>query len=108
MASVYIQLPVAESTQAALSPTYVQSLIIDNVTVVTFTAPTGAKKAKIMADGDNSVNLKMTADGSTAPTATVGMQLEPGRSEDFDGVSDIKVIAETVGTNQAVYIHWSV
>lgn len=116
MASVYIQLPLVSSTvtgtisvtQEALIPTHAQSLIVDNVTVITFTAPAGAKKAKIMALDTNTANLRVTVDGSTAPSSTVGFQFQAGRSEDFDGVSSIKVICESVATNHGVIISWSV
>ena len=116
MASIYIQLPLSTSSvtgtiavsQEALTPTHAQSLIIDNVTVVTFTAPAGAKKAKVMALDTNTVNIRITNDGTTAPSATVGHQLQPARSEDFDGVGSIKVICESVATAHGVTISWSV
>lgn len=93
--------------QDALAPFYNQSLVIDNVTVVTIAKPVGAKKAKVWA-GDNADALRITLDGATVPSATVGFPLNPNRAEDFDGVGDLKVIAQVVSTNQAIYIHWSI
>jgi hypothetical protein len=115
MASVYIQLPLSSSTiagtiatnQIALTPNYDQSLVITDGAVVTLTKPAGAKKAKVWA-GANTVNLRVTMDGTTAPSATTGMPFEPERSEDFEGVGNLKVIAETTATGQAIFVHWSV
>lgn len=115
MASVYIQLPLVTSTVTgtiststqAMTPTYAQSLVISNAGVITLTKPVGAKKAKVHA-GTNDVNLRVTMDGLTAPSSTVGHVIEPNRSEDFEGVGDLKVIAEAVATGQAISVHWSV
>jgi hypothetical protein len=91
----------------AMTPTYAQSLVIGSGAVVTLTKPVGAKKAKVWA-GSNGVNLRVTMDGSTTPTATTGFIFEPNRSDDFEGVGDLKVIAETSASNQAIHVHWSV
>lgn len=80
---------------------------INNLTnaVQTFTMPVGAKWFKIMADGDNPSSVRMKI-GAT-PTASSGMKLEAGRSEDFQAVGNVNVIAEVAGTNY-VSIHWGV
>lgn len=113
MASVFVQLPLITLTatgtiatnQIALTPDYDQSLLVDATTAITLTKPAGAKKAKVWA-GDNSINLRVTMDGTT-PTATVGFPFQPNRSDDFDGVGDLKAICEEAGTGKAIFVHWS-
>jgi hypothetical protein len=114
MASVYIQLPLVTSTvsgtiatvQGALTPQYDQATNINDLVVTTFTKPVGAKVVKIMTPLGNATDLKITLDGSTAPSATVGMEIQPGRSEDFTAVGDVKAIAKTAATNQELFLHW--
>lgn len=127
MASVYKQLPaiavstsgLATSANQVLTNTkldslialtkvlsHVQSLTIDGTTAQSFTPPTGAKKVKIHADDDNSVNLRV-AFGTTA-SATIGEKFAAGRSEDFDGSATVSIIAESTASNQGVYLVWSV
>jgi hypothetical protein len=91
-----------------MTPTHAQSLVVADTGVTTLSKPANAKKVKIMALGSNSVNLRVTLDGSTAPTSTVGFRIEPGRSEDFDAVGDLKAIAESTATGQGIVAHWSV
>jgi hypothetical protein len=43
--------------------------------------------------------------GGTA-TATSGMQFQPGRSEDYNAVGNISVIAESTATAQKLYVQW--
>jgi hypothetical protein len=92
---------------AAMTSTHAQSLVVTDTGVTTLTKPVGAKKLKVMADGANTVSLKITTDGTT-PSATVGFKMEPGRSEDFESSSDLKVIAISTATGQGVYANWSV
>jgi len=73
-------------------------------TVQTFTAPANAIGGKIQALSDNTANIRY-AQGGTA-TTTSGIRLEPGRSEDFNGGSNISVISES-GTN-AVSVNWTI
>jgi hypothetical protein len=96
-------LKVSPSVQVA---SHVQSLTIDGTTAQLFTAPANAKWVKIQADDNNSVNLKV-AFGVTA-TATIGHKFAAGRSEDFQAVADISIIAESVITGQGIYITWGV
>lgn len=85
---------------------YVQSLTIDGTTAQTFNAPANAKWCKIVAGIDNTIDL-MVNFGATA-TATVGCEFQPGRSEDFDAVANISVIAKSATTNHKVSIYWGV
>jgi hypothetical protein len=94
--------------QTARAPTYAQSLVVDGTTAVTLTAPGSAKGCKVVALNTNAVNLRITLDGSTTPTATVGISMEPGRSEDFIGVSNLKVIGESTTSSQGIMVHWYV
>lgn len=85
---------------------YVQSLTIDGTTQQTFNAPANAKWCKVSAGIDNTVDL-MVNFGAVA-TSTVGMEFQAGRSEDFDAVANISVIAKSAITNQKVSIFWGV
>lgn len=92
--------------------TYVASITIDSTTAQAFTPPAGAKWVKIMASEDNVTTLRVAL-GSTA-TNVVGMEFQAGRSEDYDAVATISVLAKvTAGspgpfTAQAIYIQWGV
>lgn len=86
---------------------YVQSLTLDGTTAQTFSPPANAKKVKIHAGADNTVNL-MIAFGGTVATSTIGEEFEPARSEDYDGVSGISVICKTAITNHKVSLIWSI
>lgn len=72
-------------------------------TVQTFTAPANAFGALIQASDANAANIRFRT--GTA-TTTSGMQLQPGRSENLHGGTDITVCSES-GTN-AVSILWFV
>lgn len=97
LASDQGNLPVA---QAALAATFQE---ITNLTTVaqTFTAPAGAKWAKVYADNTNTPNIRVKI-GGTATTSS-GISFEPGRSEDFSAVGNISVIAES-GTNLKINV----
>lgn len=71
----------------------------------TFTAPANAKWCKVMADDTNVANIRVKI-GGTATTSS-GMQFQPGRSEDFNAVGNISVIAES-GTNQKISVVFGV
>lgn len=88
------------TTLAALTATYQE---ITNLTTVaqTFTAPAGAKWAKVCADANNSNFIRVKI-GGTATTVS-GIRLEQSRTEDFQAVGNISVIAEG-GTNQIVNV----
>ena len=86
----------------ALTNSYAEYLTL--TTVQTFTAPASAVGGKIMAQDSNSANVRYKQNGTA--TTTSGMQLQPGRSEDFTGGSDITVVSES-GTN-AVFIQWTI
>jgi hypothetical protein len=85
-----------------LTPTYQEIL---NLTTVaqTFTAPAGAKWAKVMTDDTNVANIRVKIGGTA--TISSGMQFQPGRSEDYIAVGNISVIAET-GTNQKISVQF--
>lgn len=85
---------------------YVQSLTIDGTTQQTFNAPANAKWVKVIAGIDNTVDL-MVNFGANA-TSTIGFEMQSGRSEDFDAVANISVIAKSAATNQKVSIIWGV
>lgn len=109
MASVYIQLPLMTSTISGTVPVVFDALVPDfqektNVTnsAQVFTAPVGAKWAKISAGGQNSAALRFKIGG--AATATSGIKLEPSRTEDLGAVGDISVICETAAINQYVCV----
>lgn len=85
---------------------YVQSLTIDGTTQQTFNAPANAKWVKVIAGIDNTVDL-MVNFGANA-TSTIGFEMQSGRSEDFDAVANISVIAKSAATNQKVSIVWGV
>lgn len=85
--------------------TYVQSVTIDGVTAQTFAAPSAASKwVKIQADDNNSVSLRVCVGGTA--TATNGHLFAPGRSEDFQAVATISVIASSTATAQMISITW--
>jgi hypothetical protein len=85
---------------------HIQSLTINDTAAQSFVPPTNAKWVKIQADDDNIVNLKI-AFGVTA-TALIGHKFASGRSEDYQAVATISVIAISAATNQGVYITWGV
>ena len=87
--------------------TYVQSLTLDGTTAQTFSPPANAKWVKIHANPDNTINLKVAFGGTTA-TSTIGESFEPGRSEDYNGVSAISIICKSAITAHGVFIVWSV
>jgi hypothetical protein len=88
-----------------LAATYVQSVTIDGVTAQTFAAPsTVSKWVKIQADDNNSVSLRVCVGGTA--TATNGHLFAPGRSEDFQAVATISVIASSTATAQMISITW--
>ena len=73
-------------------------------TVQTFTAPANAIGAKIMADDTNAANVRFKQ--GAAATATSGLQLQAGRSEDLGNGTDISVCAES-GTLKVMVI-WNI
>lgn len=86
----------------ALTNSFAEFLTLS--TVQTFTAPANAVGGKIQALGDNLTNIRYQQGGTA--TTTSGIRLEPGRSEDFIGGSNISVISES-GTN-AVSVNWTI
>jgi hypothetical protein len=88
------------------TPTYQQSLVVTDGGVVTLTGPANAKACKVMTSLNNITDLKITVDGATNPSATVGFEMQPGRSEDFEGALEVRVIAKTAATAQEIYVHW--
>lgn len=86
----------------ALTNSYAEYLTL--TTVQTFTAPVNAIGGKIMASDGNNDNVIYKQNGTA--TTTSGMQLQPARSEDFSGGSDITVVSKA-GT-QAVMIQWAI
>lgn len=80
---------------------------ITNLTTVaqTFTAPANAVGFKIQAPSTNTQNIVWRVNGTA--TATAGILMEPGRSEDFDAAGNISVYAVS-GSNQVVTVQWKV
>jgi hypothetical protein len=103
LASDQPAIPVTTSP-AANTATFDQ---ITNLTTVaqTFTAPANAVGFKIQAPSTNTANITWRVNGTA--TATEGILMEPGRSEDFDAAGNISVIAVS-GTNQVVTVQWKV
>jgi hypothetical protein len=101
LASDQSAIPVTGVTSVA---SYQEIINLTNVEQI-FVAPVGAKWCKVMTDDDNagSIRLKM---GGTA-TASSGMIFQPGRSEDFQAVGDISVIAIS-GTGNRVQVIFGV
>ena len=93
-------------TSAPFAASHVQSITLDGTTAQTFIPPANARWVKVAAGASNEVNLKI-AFGTTA-TATVGFELEPGRSEDFGAVATLSVICKTAITDHSVFICWGV
>lgn len=91
-----------ETKEKALTNTFDEYLTL--TTVQTFTAPANAIGGKIQALSDNGSNVRYKQGGTA--TTTSGIRLEPGRSEDFTGGSNITVVSES-GTN-AVSIQWTI
>jgi hypothetical protein len=92
-----------ETTEAPLTPSFSELLNITN-TAQTITAPAGAKWAKVMCPTTNAASLRIKFGGTA--TATSGMQMQPGRSEDFNAVGNLSVICETADTNQQISVQW--
>lgn len=88
----------------AMVPTFQE--ITDLTTLVqTFVAPANAKWCKVMTDDDNAGNVRVKIGG--VATTTSGMRFQPGRSEDYQAVGDISVIAET-GTGNKIQVQFGV
>lgn len=78
-----------------------QTLAVSNSAVMTLTVPAGAVACYIQVDGASSVS--MTLDGTTAPTATVGLRLDDGVFFYVDSVlANVKLIARTASVNVQV------
>ena len=90
--------------QTALTVSYQE---ITNLTTspMTFTAPAGAKWCKIYASDANTANIRVRLAGTA--TISSGIQFQPGRSEDFNAVGNISVIAES-GSGQHINVHFGV
>lgn len=112
-ASAQTQRVVIATDQAAVSVTPTAntagSFVSDTVDAATAdnnSAPANAVGFILFADSDNTADLRVRLDG-TNPTASVGMQLEPGRSIDFTPYTGaVRVISES-GT-QAYQLNWVV
>jgi hypothetical protein len=80
-----------------------RSTVIANTGVTTIAIPSGTQQIKIQALDSNSVNLRMRIDAD--PTASAGLQFQPGRSEDFEvGGTQLRFIAESAATGQGVEV----
>lgn len=102
IASDQTSLPVV---QGAMTPSYQEITNLTNV-AQTFTAPANAKWCKIQADDTNLAVIRVKI-GAVA-TASSGLQFQPGRSEDYQAVGNISVIAETAEVNQKIYVQFGV
>lgn len=69
----------------------------------TFSAPVGAFAALIEADDTNSVNIRVVMGGVSSSTS--GIQFQPGRSELYQGGSNISYCAES-GSGQKISVQW--
>ena len=96
---------VTVSRPAALAYEDARSAVIANTDVTTIAIPSGTVKFKVQAIDTNTVNLRMRIDAD--PTATAGMQLQAGRSEDYECTgTQLRFIAESAATGQAVEVHF--
>lgn len=102
MASVYIDLPIASSSSTQ-SSSFVEDATV-TTTPETFTAPTGAFAALIQADDTNTPNLRIKM--GAAASLSSGIQFQPGRSEVYEGGSDISYCTES-GTGK-ISVQWFV
>lgn len=97
------ELVVAVTTSTPSTSTMVLDTV-DASTADANTAPANCRGFILLADADNTADLRIRYDG-TAPTSSVGMQLEPGRDTGYvPGCPNIRVISES-GTN-AYQIAW--
>lgn len=64
-----------------------------STTAETFTAPAGAFACFVSADDTNSTNLRVKMNGTASTTS--GTQFQPGRSEYFEGGSNISYCTES-------------
>jgi hypothetical protein len=92
------------TTQGALTGSF-QEILNLTTTDQTFTAPASAKWCKIYADDTNVANIRVKIGGTA--TITSGIQMQPGRGEDFSIAGNISVIAESA-TNQKINVHFGV
>lgn len=92
-----------ETTQTALTGSYQEDLTVTDGAVETFTAPAEAKWCKIQADDTNTGNLRVKI--GAAATTTSGIQLQPGRSEDFQIAGNISYTMEAGATGK-IYVQF--
>jgi len=96
----------AATVPQTINGSYDELLTISDAAALTFTPPAGAVRFKIMADADNNANLRMKIGGTA--TATSGIQLQGGRSEDFEMTGVISIITEAGGSACKAYVQWGV
>lgn len=100
--STNTKLDTLDTNTSEKTATY-QEILTLTTTAQTFTAPVGAAWCKIMVDDTNTANIRVKIGG--VATVSSGMQFQPGRSEDYQAVGDISVIAES-GTNQKISVQF--
>jgi hypothetical protein len=88
--------------QTALVASYQEIINLTSI-AQTFTAPAGAKWCKVYAEDGNSANIRVKIGGTASTTS--GLQLQPGRAEDFMVAGDVSVIAES-GFDLRVNVHF--
>ncbi len=74
-------------------------------TAQSFTPPTNAVGFILEAESGNAQNIRWAL-GSSAPTTTFGMLLEPGRDTGFVPCSKAVQVIAVAGTNQSIDIQW--
>lgn len=92
-------------TQTTLTTSFQEILTLTN-TAQTFTAPANAKWCKLYADDTNTANIRVKIGGTV--TVSSGLQLQPGRAEDFFSAGNVSVICETSATSQKICAHFGV
>lgn len=98
IASDQAALPISTS---ALTASYQEDLTVTDASAETINAPAGAKWCKIMTEcsgGDMRIKI-----GGVA-SATSGMKMQDGRSEDFQAVGNISYIMDTVGATGKIFV----
>lgn len=100
---------VLSTQERALACGTVTDLTIAGSGVTTFNPLVGARGMKIQAGINNSADLLVGLGGATPDNSLgTGLELQPGRSEDIVGVSNIEVIsADPTATAQKIVIVWS-
>ncbi len=90
------------TTSQTQTATFVEDATV-STGMETFTAPAGAFAALVETTDTNTVNIRVVMGGNASSTS--GIQFQPGRSEMYNGGSDITYAAES-GSGQKISVQW--